>query len=284
MYNTHAEKYTLAPCANRTGAYPERSIIMKKIALLLALLMVLSVAVLASCGKNPEDSKPEESAAESKPAEESKPEESAAESQPAAESEDEESKPAEESVDEESKPEESKPEESKDEQPVLEGNNLALNKSYVISGCGEGFSDGANIYQANLTDGAAYEQLTYSNTNNWFGFYSSDKGSPSVVSAPGSVGTVVIDLGASGTFGKVRVHLSAAGGASGIGTPKSIEVEASEDGNTYNEFGATQIDDSASNAVWIEVDGSATGRYVRVTINMDPTCVFAFLNEIEVIG
>lgn len=253
---------------------------MKKIALLLAVLMVLSVAVLASCGKKTEESKPEESAAESK-ADESKP---AEESKTAEESKVEESKPAEESKGEESKPEESKPEESEGEQPVLNGDNLALGKSYVISGCGEGFSDGTNIYQANLTDGAAFEQLTYSNTNNWFGFYSSDKGSPSVVSAPGSVGTVVIDLGASAGFGKVRVHIFAAGGASGIGTPKSIEVEASEDGNTYNEFGATQIDESASNAVWIEVDGSATGRYVRVTINMDPSCVFAFINEIEVIG
>jgi|GEM_PF-2836800 len=258
---------------------------MKKIALLLAVLMVLSVAVLASCGKKIEESKPEESAAESK-ADESKP---AEESKTAEESKVEESKPAEESKGEESKPEESKPEESKPEesegeQPVLNGDNLALGKSYVISGCGEGFSDGTNIYQANLTDGAAFEQLTYKNTNNWFGFYSSDKGSPSVVNAPGSVGTVVIDLGASAGFGKVRVHIFAAGGTSGIGTPKSIEVEASEDGNTYNEFGATQIDESASNAVWIEVDGSATGRYVRVTINMDPSCVFAFINEIEVIG
>ncbi len=261
---------------------------MKKIALLLAVLMVLSLALLASCGKKPEESKPDGSAAESQPAEGSKTEESKpAESQPE-ESKPEESKPEEskpeESKPEESKPEESEPEESKGEQPVLNGDNVALEKTYVISGCGDGFSDGTNTYRAKLTDGKTFDQLTYGDTNNWFGFYSSEKASPSVVSAPGSVGTVVIDLGESKQFGRVRVHLYAAGGSSGIGTPKSIEVEASEDGSAYNEVGAAQIAESASGAIWVEVDGSAAGRYVRVTINMDPTCVFAFIDEIEVIA
>ena len=253
---------------------------MKKLALLLALIMVLSVAVLASCGKTGEESKPEESAVESK-AEESKETESKAE-------ESKEESKAEESV-EESKEEESEPEESKAEEsaePVqVNGENIALNKSYTISGCGNGYADGAGtVYQAPLTDGNAIDQLTYGDSNNWFGFYSSEKASPDKISAPGSVGTVVIDLGEAKQFGRIRVHLYAAGGTSGIGTPKSIEVDVSEDGSNYNELGAKQIDASATGAIWVEIDGSANARYVRVTINMDPTCVFMFLNEIEVIA
>ena len=256
---------------------------MKKLALLLALIMVLSAAVLASCGKQPEESKPEESAVESKEETAESKEESKAEESKAEESKAEESQ-AEESKAEESQAEESKAEESA-EPAQLNGDNIALNKTYTISGCGNGYTDGAGtVYQAPLTDGNAIDQLTYGDSNNWFGFYSSEKASPDKISAPGSVGTVVIDLGEAKQFGRVRVHLYAAGGTSGIGTPKSIEVDVSEDGSNYSEFSAKQIDTSASGAIWVEIDGSANARYVRVTVNMDPACVFMFLNEIEVIA
>lgn len=255
---------------------------MKKLAILLCLVMVFA-AVLSACGESGTESKADSSAASEAASE------AANESKDSASSEAEAEQSAEDPASSEAEAEQSEPAEQSEEAPVTpgDGENIALSKAYTISGCGKGYTtaDGATVYNADLTDGVAHDVLTYGNTNNWFGFYNSATADASVVSAPGGIGTAIIDLGASAAFKKVRIHVCTPGNA-GIGTPTLIEVDASDDGNGFTDFGSTSDFDESNgnNGYWVEITGEGTGRYVRVTVSMDPGGVFMFLNEIEVIG
>ncbi len=151
-------------------------------------------------------------------------------------------------------------------------------------------------YTADLTDGVAADALTFS--NQWFAFYySMTDGKPNegmnvdVIPKEGDtpekhVGTAVLDLGESCTIDKVSINLFL-GSSSGIVPPKSVKVEISEDGETFNEVQTKTYEKPADGDGTVKKEDFAgetavTGRYVRVSIELNGT--FAFLNEIEVWG
>ncbi|MBR0232125.1 MAG: discoidin domain-containing protein [Clostridia bacterium] len=240
---------------------------MKKIALLLALLMILSVAVLASCGKKPEESKPEESTAESKPAETSK-----EESKPA-ETSKEESKPA-----EESKPEEESSEDEPSEdvpstaEPDVSGTNVALNKNYTLSG------DVASGYNAKLTDGKTYDSEVTNATDPddglcyWWGFNSTN--------TVDGFAVVTIDLGEATNINTIRVHHGVLSGWA-VMPWKSFKFSVSTDGANFTAVAALPQGDTADGCYWAEAGFEAVeARYVKVELELNPA--WGFINEIEV--
>ncbi len=146
--------------------------------------------------------------------------------------------------------------------------------------------EGDNKYTADLTDGKAEEKITFD--NNWFGFYCNTDPSGAEnpnTNAPGKVGTLVYNLSDNCTINKVRVHVALCN-TSGIQSPKKITVSISEDGTNYTEFASKSYEipeKDATDTAWEEFTGAArVGRYVKVTVELHT--VFAFLNEVEVLG
>ena len=237
---------------------------MKKLSLVLALVLVLTCGILAACGDETETS--------STPATES--------SVAATESS--------EAATESSEPEEvSEPEEdtTPNVEPgdaiTTEGTNVALNKSYTISGNGVG----RDIYTANLTDGQANNVMAYDGT--WFAFYCNGTDN-SILNAPDKQGYVIIDLGAEKDINAIRINFANNTGA-GISSPEKVTVSFSNDGTTFEKAGrmplyiATKEDTANDNKVyWSELEVEGSARYVKIDITLIDT--FVFLNEIEVYG
>lgn len=154
--------------------------------------------------------------------------------------------------------------------------NVALNKEYVISGCGTPYEQ----YQALLTDGKMINTVSYD--ANWFTFYCNGNDS-SIINAPDHIGYVIIDLGALYDVSTVKAHIIAPG-VSGIKGPKSVKAYFSADNENWSE--AYVLDMSAfadpAAAFYAVAEAEAQAQYVKVEFELDG--VFAFVNEIEVYG
>ncbi len=254
---------------------------MKKIAVILALVFVMSLALAACNNSTPAESTPAESTpAESTPAE-STPEESVAE--PVDESSEE---PVDESSEEPVDESSEEPEESKSE-PVASGSNLALGKSYVIAS-GDGLTRRGGTYNehydANLTDGKVYDvevvnQDDEDGVGHWFGFNSN-------TNAPEGVGVLVFDLGETRSVNTVKIHV---GKRTDWGVPLMTggTVAVSTDGENYTAVAeipkANIPEDVQSACAWVEKSfDSVDARYVRVTCYVAGT--WGFLNEVEIYG
>ena len=155
---------------------------------------------------------------------------------------------------------------------ITKGDNIALNKTYTLSGCGERTS-----YYAKLTDGVALDTLTY-NADDWFGFYCHGE-DQTVINAPDKVGFAVIDLGEAKSIYSVRANLVNKD-SSGISIPESVKVYLSNDGETFTEAASLATQTGEDTAYWTEANVTGEARYVKVEFKLGGT--FAFLNEIEV--
>lgn len=161
--------------------------------------------------------------------------------------------------------------------------NIALGKNYT--GGEPSTHDAVKKYNAKLTDGRAANGISYD--GEWFAFYyNADATGTGNINAPDRVGTIVIDLEQAYNVGTVKVN-AFLGNASGIVAPSSVKVEVSVDGTSYTQLGSTATFDKPANddatVDWIVISGDAVeGRYVKVTVAMDPYAPYAFLNEIEV--
>ena len=155
------------------------------------------------------------------------------------------------------------------------GENLALNKSYTVSGSGVGFAP----YNADLTDGKQSAAMSYD--DNWFAFYHNATADASVINAPGGVGSVVIDLGKVYSLTGVNASLVNKA-ASSVAQPNAVNVYLSEDGENFTPAGAMPLTDAEQNAYWsfAQIEGDA--RYVKIEFTLSD--YFAFVNEIEVYG
>ena len=169
---------------------------------------------------------------------------------------------------------------------ITKGENVALNKTYEISGCGE-----RTTYYAKLTDGKAVDHVCqdkegdaayFNNHAEWFGFYCNGTDA-SVINAPDKVGTATIDLTKATDIYSVKVNVFD-GDMWGIVAPASVAVAFSNDGTTYTEDITVDVTGSSetNHASWLEfvLDEVVTAQYVKVTVNLNGT--FAFINEIEV--
>ena len=146
----------------------------------------------------------------------------------------------------------------------------------------------AATYKANLNDGVALENGTYNGTD-WFGFYvngdNANNNSVSGVVIDGetyNVGTAVIDLKETKTWGNVRVNTWAAG-VSGIAAPSRMIISSSDDGEEWTVVGDLDLG-TPGTVYWAENDfGKVTSRYVRLqSCWKSGTGVFTFINEIEI--
>ena len=158
---------------------------------------------------------------------------------------------------------------------ITKGENVALNKTYEISGCGE-----RTTYYAKLTDGAAKAEVSY-NHDEWFGFYCNGTDA-SIINAPDKLGYVIIDLGEAYDIYGVSVNFVDLAGDSGIYAPTAVNAYLSADGTTWGEAVALTIPSDRTKGESYAVAGEVSGnaRYVKVDVALGGT--FAFLNEIEV--
>ncbi len=247
---------------------------MKKIALLLALVLVASCFALVACNKDEGSSVAESKAEESSEIEES----SEVEESSVAESKAEESS-ADESSEEESSADESSEEESSEDaakEPVsVEGTNVAQGKTPI----GLKVNGDNPAYCADLTDGAASENTDYN--DEWFGFLAnldSDKNN-----TVDGVGEVILDLGSKvENMTVARVHVWPCN-TSGINLPETISFSVSDDGKTFTKVGNLTLPGGDAPA-WAELSlENVSGRYVKFALTRKGgSGVWMFLNEVEV--
>ena len=247
---------------------------MKKLSLLLALLLVVSCFVLASCGEEEESSVTETSSTATSSVEESKAESSVADA----------------SSEEASSEEESKePEYTKNpDATATEGNNVAAGKTYTRSqlfrqGGAEanwGWDENAKIAyddedNATLTDGVyAAADAVYSDAA-WMGFH---KNSPDY-STNGGYSWIIVDLGESYELSELSLYVGTSFLANGISIPTAIEYLVSEDGeNWYSAGTVNPTDDATVACVPATLECDVTGRYVQIRIT---TPGWAFISEFE---
>ena len=259
---------------------------MKKLSIMLALLLVLSLALVACGGEEEASSTPE---AESSVAATESSEAATESSEATTESSDAATEESSEAVVEDSSEPEAETSEPEDdgenvepgEAISVEGTNVALNAKYTISGTGVG----RDKYNAPLTDGQANSVMAYDNT--WFAFYCNGN-DPTILNAPDKQGYVIIDLGAEKSINAIRINFANNTGA-GISSAEKVIVSFSNDGESFEKAGrmplyiATKEDTTNDNKVyWSELEVEGTARYVKVDITLIDT--FVFLNEIEVYG
>ena len=248
---------------------------MKKIALILALVMVFALSLVA-CDETPAESS---NPAESTPAE----------STPAESTPDEESVPAE-STPAESEPEdESAPEYVKNPDAVsTEGNNVAAGKTYEISeqfrmstetwGWDETFPVSYPDENYELTDGYVPTNDDAYNAACWMAFHNN---TPAQTERGYAI--IKMDLGEIYELSTI-VLTSLKDTASGITCPYKIEYLVSEDGENW--YSATVLDitadldglaDNSAHTLTAEVD--VTARYLEIRLT---SYGWAFLGELEV--
>ncbi len=269
---------------------------MKKIALILATIMVLSVALVAcGGGETSETASVADTSAEASKAETSKVEETSEPADDSSEPADDSSEPADDSsepADDSSEPADDSSEpaddssEPNDDQPT--GTNLAAGKPYTHSGQFQaggaevnwGWSDTAPISYPDennktLTDGAKdpaeldYKDAVYA------GFTSAQ---------PEFAGytVITIDLGASTAVkGAAATMFTKVG--DGIGAPAKIEVYVSA---TNNFDGAALLGtvngSSNTDTATFTVNGNATGQFVQFRFYHAEGCNWIMVSELEV--
>ena len=244
---------------------------MKKIAFILALVMVFAVALVA-CDETPAESTP----AESTPVEnESTPVEN-------------ESTPDEESVPAESTPDESVPEEESKAPAAEVGELVSVGKTYTATqqfrqggaDVNWGWDENAAIAYpdedgVSLTDGVKDPGDSEYTNAVWAGY-------SYLVPDYAGYHSFVIDLGESMSLAQVSVAIASSALSNGIGSANtSFEVLVSEDGENWTSVGtvASGEDDGSVNFYEYSVNFSGNGRYVEVRVARDG---WAFLSEIEV--
>lgn len=161
------------------------------------------------------------------------------------------------------------------EKPEFEGENVALNKSYTLSGK---LGDGYGNYTALLTDGKAHDKLTYD--NNWFSFFNKAGLSEEELNVENGLGYAIIDLGVSRNLTGVCAHICN-GGTAGINAPYNAIVYVSDDGVNFTKAAELDIASDASAIYWSGAElKNVSARYVK--FEFKPNGLFVFINELEV--
>ena len=245
---------------------------MKKLSLILALVLVVSCALVA-CGGDEEASSTPETESSAAATEES--------SVAATESSDAAVESTEESAEESTEASAEESTEASEDGTIVEGGNVAAGRPYTISGSG---TPGAQ-YAANLTDGIAGED-THAYDATWFGFYANPGMDPSVLNSPEGKGYVIIDLGEKKDLSQVRIHCGN-NEPSGVHSPAWFDVKVSDstDVDSFEYVAEVPVKDSttaefADMAYWAEVDVNTSGRYVMISVQVNGT--WCWINEIEI--
>ena len=245
---------------------------MKKLSLILALVLVVSCALVA-CGSDEEASSTPETESSAAATEES--------SVAATESSDAAVESTEESAEESTEASAEESTEASEDGTIVEGGNVAAGRPYTISGSG---TPGAQ-YAANLTDGIAGED-THAYDATWFGFYANPGMDPSVLNSPEGKGYVIIDLGEKKDLSQVRIHCGN-NEPSGVHSPAWFDVKVSDstDVDRFEYVAEVPVKDSttaefADMAYWAEVDVNTSGRYVMISVQVNGT--WCWINEIEI--
>ena len=240
---------------------------MKKIALILALVMVFACALVA-CDPAETTSEPanESSVVEN--------ESTPAESEPEAGGE--------------SEPAESEPEEESEVPAAQAGEIVSVGKTYTTSSLFRqsnvtwGWDENADIAYPDedgvtLTDGVKDPgDNSYTNAV-WAGF--NGNGTPDYLT--NGYSWIVIDLGAVTDIAKISVYTASEALGSGIASANlSIEFLVSDDGETWTSLGTVAtVDDASVNFVETSLGTTASGQYVRIQLTR---AGWMFVSEVEV--
>ncbi len=257
---------------------------MKKLSLVLALVLVLTCAVLAACGGDEDTSSAATSSTAATSKEESKTESKAESKEEAVSSE----APAESS--------EEAPAESSEEAPAeITGENIAPDATYTYSQLYKqggadvewGWDDTAAVTYddeggVTLNDGLFASELGFdaATVPEWAGFHAK---------APDYATTgyhwVTFDLGEAKDITGARVYVGTADLGGGIAAPNSIEVFVSADGNEWTSVGsaipANVTTEDGTGTECVEIAGAGNGQYVQIRLIGEAWC---FVSEIEIYG
>ncbi len=247
---------------------------MKKIAFILALVMVFAVCLVA-CDETPaENSAP--ATESSAPAEESKVDEK---------SEEPEASVAPEASEEEVSEEPAGPEASEND-PTLtfNGTNIALGLTVLNQ---ENLEGNTMWIDTSLTDGIVEASFEEANIKwvpgQWFGYYWWDDNG----NTENGVAIPTVDLGAKKTVYGVRANVYGGPGWSGVMPPVSGELLVSDDGENWTSVGKVNVTAGDANCVtWVAVSApeGTSAQYVRLALTMNEGGAWMFIDELEIYG
>ncbi len=170
------------------------------------------------------------------------------------------------------------------------GTNLCLNEGVditIIGGPKEGHTDDdgvfypGSIYKGSLNDGICGVPDM---VPEWFGFHlSSNAASGSIDDTKGTLGTMLVDLGAEEDINRVRLYFWSPA-ALGIGKIAGCRAYYSNDKENWTEFGDL-LYDSEEKAGWADSDvkDTVTARYVKVEYLFTDGS-WGMVSELEVIS
>ncbi len=249
---------------------------MKKIAFILAFVLVFALSLVA-CDETPAES--------SNPAESTPAESTPVESTPVEDSEPAESEPA----DENSEEPVVGPEATEND-PTLSfaGSNIALglqvlNQENIDSSITTMWID------TDLTDGVIETEFSDSTikwaAGQWFGYYSWS--SSNFTNSTNGVAIPTVDLGASKTIYGARANVYGGPGWSGVCTPVAGELLVSDDGENWTSVGKVNVTAGTENCVtWVAVAApeGTTAQYVRLALTHSEAGSWLFIDELEIYG
>ena len=250
---------------------------MKKLSFILALMLVLTCAVLAACGGDEDTSSAASSEASSEAA-------SSEVSSEAASSEDASSEASSEEVSSEDSSTESS------DAPVVDAGdeNIAAGVSYTAC---EQYKQGGADVNWGWSDTAPYAYPDENGNSLTDGKKPADDADYQAVEWAGWTGAhpnyaadgyiwMTLDLGETKDIAKVNVWYGTQVLGNGIGAPQTIEALVSDDGETWTALNdAMPANSDAVLNECVSLEGAASGRFVQIRIF---TAGWVFLSEIEV--
>ncbi|MBR6563525.1 MAG: discoidin domain-containing protein [Clostridia bacterium] len=253
---------------------------MKKLSLILALMLVLSCAILAACGGDEESSAADSSAASSE----------AVSSEAASSEASSEADESDASSDAASSDAESGDVSDDSSAPAVDAgtDNLALGATYTAS---EQFKQGGADVQWGWDDNAPYAYPDEEGKTLTDGAKPADSADYLAAEWAGWTGVhpnyandgyiwITLDLGETKDIAKFDIWYGTQVLGNGIGAPQSIEALVSDDGETWSSVGSgtPANSDSVLNEC-VSIEGAASGRYVQIRV---VSANWVFLSEIEI--
>lgn len=251
---------------------------MKKIAFILAFLMIFAVCLVA-CDETPADNSTPATES-SVPADESKVEETSKAPEASTEPE----------ASEDEVSEEPAGTEVAENDPTLSfaGTNLALGLT-VLNQDNIDASITTLWIDTDLTDGVIETAFADDTikwvAGQWFGYYSWE--SSEFTNSTDGVAVPTVDLGASKTIYGARANVYGGPGWSGVCAPVSGELLVSDDGENWTSVGKVNVTAGDDNCVtWIAVSApeGTTAQYVRLALEHSTEGSWLFIDELEVYG
>ena len=169
--------------------------------------------------------------------------------------------------------------------PAPEPTNVALNKSYTISGNGKNYGHSGSVTDGIVCDKPFSGSAAASSDErhaSWFCFYyHTMEAYKKNVNAPDGIGYVIIDLEEVYDLSYIKVFLIDKP-TWGSPIPDSVTAYVSIDGVAFEDVGSFSLECEEDKPFWTGIDVDCTARYLKIEVDLGST--EGYLGQVEAYG